>query len=102
MSLFLSKISLNLVKILSTILNSSFLRISESENKNFMLSLILPSRQLRVKGNNRNTRTRCEIYSKLIITTPERRHRCQSGIFFVDFEHILQLFLVFLSLTLGR
>ena len=26
------------------------------------------------KVNNRNTRTRCEICSKLIIKTPERRH----------------------------
>ena len=27
------------------------------------------------KVNNRNTRTRCEICSKLTIATPERRHR---------------------------
>ena len=26
------------------------------------------------KVNNRNTRTKCEIYSKLTIKTPERRH----------------------------
>ena len=26
-----------------------------------------------LKGNNRNTRTRCEMYSKLTIKTPERR-----------------------------
>ena len=27
-----------------------------------------------LKVNNRNTRTRCEICSKLAINTPERRH----------------------------
>ena len=29
-----------------------------------------------LKVNDRNTRTRCEICSKLIIKTPERRHSC--------------------------
>ena len=32
-----------------------------------------------LKGNNRNTRTRCEISSKLRIKTPERRHWRRSG-----------------------
>ena len=36
------------------------------------------------KVNNRNTRTRCEICSKLTIKTPERR----SGVFIVNFENI--------------
>ena len=40
-----------------------------------------------LKVNNRNTRTRCEIYSKLTIKTPERRHWRRSGIFVVNFEH---------------
>ena len=40
--------------------------------------------------NNINTRKRCEICSKLTVKTPERR-RC-SGVFTVNFEHILQLF----------
>ena len=30
-----------------------------------------------LKVNNRNTGTRCEIYSKLTIKTPERRHWCE-------------------------
>ena len=47
-----------------------------------------------LKVNNRNTRTRCEIYSKLTIKTTERRH-------IVNFEYILHLVLVFLLLTLG-
>ena len=49
--------------------------------------------------NNRNTRTRLEICSKLTIKTPERRHWRRSGVFIVNFEHILHLFLVFLWLT---
>ena len=39
---------------------------------------------------------RCEICSKLTIKTPERRQTCS------NFEHISQLFLVFLSLTLNK
>ena len=51
------------------------------------------------KVTNRNTRTRCEIYSKLTIKIPERRHWCRSGIFVVNFEHISHLVLVYLLLT---
>ena len=51
--------------------------------------------------NNRNTRTRCEICSKLKIKTPERRQWRRSGVFIVTFEHISRLFLVFLLLTLS-
>ena len=40
-----------------------------------------------VKVNNRNTRTRCEICSKLTIKTPYRRHSRRSGAFIVNFEH---------------
>ena len=53
------------------------------------------------KVNNRNTRTKCEICSKLGIKTPQRRHWRRSGVF-VNFEHILHLDLVFLVLTLRR
>ena len=51
------------------------------------------------KVNNRNTRTRCKICSKLTIKKPEWR-RC--GVFIVNFGHILHLVLVFLLLTLSR
>ena len=47
--------------------------------------------------NNRNTRKRSEICSKLTVTTPEWRQ--QSGVFSDNFEHISHLFLVFLLLT---
>ena len=63
------------------------------------------------KVNNKNTRKKCGICSKLTIKTPERRlcgaskgfmkaFRRRSGVFIVNFEHILHLFLVFLLLTL--
>ena len=53
------------------------------------------------KGNNRNTRLKCEIYSKLTIKIPERRQWRSSGVFIVNFEHISHLVLVFLLLTLS-
>ena len=48
------------------------------------------------KVNNRNTRTRREICSKLTIKIV----RC-SGVFIVNFEHISHLIIVFLILTLN-
>ena len=51
------------------------------------------------KVNNRNTRTRCEICSKLT-KTPERRQWRRSGDFIVNIEHFSHLVLVFLLLTL--
>ena len=54
------------------------------------------------KVNNRNTRTKCEIYSKLTIKTPERSHWRRSGVSIVNFEDILHLVLVFPLLTLSR
>ena len=53
------------------------------------------------KVNNRNTRTRCEICLKLTIKIPERRQWPPSGIFIVNFKHILHLALEFLLLTLN-
>ena len=54
------------------------------------------------KVNNKNTRKRCEICSKLTIKTPERRHWGGSGVFTVNFEHISHLFLEYLLLTLNK
>ena len=54
------------------------------------------------KVNNRNTRRRCEICSKLIIKTPEPSQLRRSGVFIVNFEHISDLVIVFLLLTLSR
>ena len=49
--------------------------------------------------NNRNTRTRCEISLTLTIKTTERHYWRHSGVFIINFEHILDLFLLFLLLT---
>ena len=40
------------------------------------------------KVNKRNSRTRCEICSKLTIKIPERRH-CRSSVSIVNFEHVI-------------
>ena len=42
-----------------------------------------------LKVNNRNTRARCEICSKLTIKTPERRQWPCSSDFIVNFEHVI-------------
>ena len=57
-----------------------------------------------LKVNNRSTRTNCEICSKLTTKAPETKVKIKdswrrSGAFFVSFEHISYLFLVFLLLT---
>ena len=52
--------------------------------------------------NNRSTRTRCGMSSKLTIKTPKRRHCRRSGVIIVNFEYISHLVLVFLLLTLSK
>ena len=42
-----------------------------------------------LKVNNRNTKTRCEIGSKLTTKAPERRHWRRSDAFIVNFEHVI-------------
>ena len=68
-----------------------------------MLTLIrrsFPAGIYLLKVNNRNTKTRCEICSKLTIKTPERSHWRRSSVFIANFEHISHLALVLLLLTL--
>ena len=70
----------------------------------------LPSRHLPLKVNNRNTRTRCEICSKLTIKTPERRQRhhtyftpssisSSSCIFISNVEHVIDGWVCDISLA---
>ena len=63
---------------------------------------MFPAGNYLFKVNNRSTKTRCEICSKLTIKTPERRDWRHSGVFIVNFEHISHLVLDFLLLTLNR
>ena len=65
------------------------------------LSYSVPAGIYLLKVNNRNTRTRCEICSKLTIKTSERRQWRRSGVFIVNFENIPHLPTVFLLLTLN-
>ena len=59
-----------------------------------------PANIYALKVNNKNTRKKSDICSKLAIKTIERRQWRCSGDFIVNLEHISQLFLVFLLLTL--
>ena len=61
-----------------------------------------PAANYLFKFKNRNSRTRCEMCSKLTIKTLERRHCRFSGFFIVKFENISNLVIVFLLLTLNN
>ena len=68
----------------------------------YFVDLHTPVGQYMFKVNNRNNRKRCEICSKLTTKTLERRYGRHSDVFIVNFEHILNLVLMFLLLTLSR
>ena len=67
---------------------------SLKKNHGFPTSIYL------LKVNNRNTRTWYEICSKITIKTPEQRQWRLSGVFIVNFEHILHFAPLILLLTL--
>ena len=52
----------------------------------------IPANICLFKVNNRNTRKRCELGSKLTIKKPERRPWRHSVVFIVNFDHISQFF----------
>ena len=54
------------------------------------------------KINNGNTRKSWEVCSNLTSKAPDRRHGRHSGDFIVNFEVTLQIFVLFLLLTLNR
>ena len=57
---------------------------------NIKSSFLLPQPCIHLlKVNNRNTRKRIEICSKLTVKTPKRRHRRHSGVIIVNFEHVI-------------
>ena len=53
--------------------------------------MMTPANIYLLKANNSNTTKSC-ICSNLTIKTPERHQWRRSGVFIVNFEHILQLF----------
>ena len=67
-------------------------RIRTKTEPDFWLLWINPAGNYMFKVNSRNTRTRCEICSKLTIKIPD---------IFINFERISHLVLVFLLLTLS-
>ena len=76
-------------------------QLTKNAHSNWWIVYLLrnyPASNCMFKVNNINTRTRCEICSKLTIKT---RFWCRSGVFNVHFEHISHLALVFLLLTLS-
>ena len=77
-----------------------FLRDTPSSSTSF--SSTYPSCNYMFKVDNRNTRKRCDICSKLTIKTSEQHHWHPSGVFIVNFEHISHLVLGFLLLTLSK
>ena len=72
---------------------------SQSERGIYSISSQYPTGIYLSKFNNRNTRTMCEICSKLTIKTTERR---SSVVFIVNFEQISHIVLVFLLLALDK
>ena len=48
-----------------------------------------------LKIKDKNTRTRCEICSKLTTKTPERRYWRRSSAFIANYEHISHIVLIF-------
>ena len=63
--------------------------------------VIAPVNKNMLRINNRHTRKRGEVCSKLTIKPPEQRQCCCFGILIVNFEHTLYLFLVFVLLNLS-
>ena len=53
------------------------------------------------KVNNRNSRKRCEICSKLTTKIPKRRHRHRSSVFIFNVQQFLHHSLVFLLFTVS-
>ena len=75
---------------------------SKAAEESVALTRIYPAGIYLLKVNNKNTRTRYEICSKLTIKTSERRQWRRSGVFIVNFKHISHLVLVFPLLTLNK
>ena len=74
-------------------------KVKNDDDMKLQLTSFYPAGIYLLRVNNRNTRTRCE--TKLTIKTPERPHWHHSDVFIVNCEHISNLVLVFLLLTLN-
>ena len=83
-------------------INKSVTNLGQYFESTGIIIIITPTNIYLFKLNNRNTRKRCEICSKLTIKTTARRPWRRSGVFIVNFKYIPHLFLLFLFLTLNK
>ena len=68
-----------------------YVSLPEINLNNYYINLpqgMFPVSNYLFKGNNRNTRKRCEMYSKLTKKSLEWCHRLYYGVFIINFEHI--------------
>ena len=79
----------------------SSLNFQESLQKHMQL-MNIPASIYLFKVNYENTIPICEICSKLAIRTSEWYHWQRSGLFFVNFEQISHIVLVFPLVTLNK
>ena len=75
-------------KITATMMSFQEIFIKRFQNPNF----VFPTGSFMFKVNNKSSRIRCEICSKLATKTPERRHWCRSGVFIVILNIFQTLF----------
>ena len=68
----------------------------------YLKLISLPASFYLFKVNNRDTRKRCYVCSKLTIKTPEWYHWCHSGGFIINCEHIFHIVVIPPLLTLYR
>ena len=81
------------LNIRSNVFNDNNINIqSDTFIVNFEQIWYNPAGSYMFKVNNRNTRTRCEVCSKLTIKTPERRHWCLYCLTLNIFHTLLQCF----------
>ena len=109
--LLMVKIKLRIVCSFRIIFNITIRTVTSGKSprckSGFASAYCYPANIYLFKVNNRNTRKRCEICSKLIIKIPERRHWPLSGVFVLVFLMLtLNIFntfsLMFLLLTLNK
>ena len=88
---------------LMRILNYNYSRLTKRKMQEFIFKglRLFPVGIYLVKVNNKDTRAMCEICSKLIMQTPERRQLHRAGVFTVNMKHILHLALMIWQLTLN-
>ena len=84
------------VSVFLIFLLSVWLENIQSDNSNNPANIYL------FKVNIRNTRARCDLFSKLTIKHIIAKSITSSGVFIVNFKHISHLFLVLLLLTRNK